>query len=115
VIIVICAIGAYTVHNAMLDIWFMLGFGIVGYVFKKLDFPLAPLVLALVLGDKAEDSFRQAMLMSQGEVSIMWANPLVGTITSLALILLLWPLISWLIGKLKPRKPSVIAVEQPVD
>jgi TctA family transporter len=53
VIIVICAIGAYTVHNAMLDIWFMLGFGVVGYVFKKLDYPLAPLVLALVLGDKA--------------------------------------------------------------
>ena len=94
VIIVICAIGAYTVHNAMLDIWFMLGFGVVGYVFKKLDFPLAPLVLALVLGDKAEDSFRQAMLVSQGEVMIMWANPLVGTITTLALILLFWPLIS---------------------
>ena len=115
VIIVICAIGAYTVHNAMLDIWFMLGFGIVGYVFKKLDFPLAPLVLALVLGDKAEDSFRQAMLISQGEVSIMWANPLVGTITTLALILLFWPLISWLIRKVKPRKPDPIGVEQPVD
>ena len=86
VIIVICAIGAYTVHNAMLDIWFMLGFGVVGYVFKKLDYPLAPLVLALVLGDKAEDSFRQAMLVSQGEVSIMWANPLVGSITTLALL-----------------------------
>ena len=106
VIIVICAIGAYTVHNAMLDIWFMLVFGVVGYVFKKLDYPLAPLVLALVLGDKAEDSFRQAMLMSQGEVAIMWSNPLVGTITTLALVLLFWPLISWLIGKIKPRKPE---------
>src|ERR1700710_481146 len=68
VIIVICAIGAYTVHNAMLDIWFMLLFGVIGYVFKKLDYPLAPLVLALVLGDRAEDSFRQSMLISQGEV-----------------------------------------------
>jgi putative tricarboxylic transport membrane protein len=93
VIVVICAIGAYTVHNAMLDIWFMLGFGVVGYVFKKLDYPLAPLVLALVLGDKAEDSFRQAMLMSQGDVTIMWSNPLVGSITTLALLMLLWPLI----------------------
>ena len=50
IIIVICAIGAYTVHNAMLDIWLMLLFGVIGYVFKKLDYPLAPLVLALVLG-----------------------------------------------------------------
>src|SRR3569832_31511 len=92
VIVVICAIGAYTVHNAMLDVWFMLGFGVLGYVFKKLDYPLAPLVLALVLGDKAEDSFRQAMLVSQGDVMIMWTNGLVGTITTLALLLLFWPL-----------------------
>ena len=71
----------------------MLGFGVAGYIFKKLDFPLAPLVLALVLGDKAEDSFRQAMLVSQGDVMIMWSNPLVGAITTLALTLLFWPLI----------------------
>lgn len=118
VIIVICAIGAYTVHNAMLDIWLMLVFGVVGYVFKKLDYPLAPLVLALVLGDKAEDSFRQAMLGSQGDVSVMWSNPLVGSITALALLMLFWPLISRLIalvrrakGTSKPAFPE----EQPVD
>ncbi|MEJ7687345.1 MAG: tripartite tricarboxylate transporter permease [Variovorax sp.] len=115
VIIVICAIGAYTVHNAMLDIWFMLGFGIVGYLFKKLDFPLAPLVLALVLGDKAEDSFRQAMLVSQGDVMIMFSNPLVGGITALALILLFWPLISKAIGLVRPKKPDEFAAERPVD
>ncbi len=54
VILVICAIGAYTVHNSMFDVWLMLVFGVIGYVFKKLDYPLAPLVLALVLGDRAE-------------------------------------------------------------
>ena len=115
VIIVICAIGAYTVHSAMLDIWFMLGFGVVGYIFKKLDFPLAPLVLALVLGDKAEDSFRQAMLVSQGDLMIMWSNPLVGTITTLALVLLLWPLISKLLALIRPPKPDEFAAERPVD
>jgi len=115
VIVVICAIGAYTVHNAMLDIWFMMLFGVVGYLFKKLDYPLAPLVLALVLGDKAEDSFRQAMLVSQGEVSIMWSNPLVGSITTLALILLLWPLLARVLAKIRPPKPKDFAVEQPVD
>ena len=115
VIIVICAIGAYTVHNAMLDIWFMLGFGVVGYLFKKLDFPLAPLVLALVLGDKAEDSFRQAMLVSQGDLTIMFANPLVGGITTLALILLFWPLISKLIALIRPPKLDEFAAERPVD
>lgn len=115
VIVVICAIGAYTVHNAMLDIWFMMLFGMIGYLFKKLDYPLAPLVLALVLGDKAEDAFRQAMLVSQGELSILWSNALVGGITTLALILLLWPLISRLIAKVRPPKKNEFAAEQPVD
>ncbi len=115
VIVVICAIGAYTVHSAMLDIWFMMLFGMIGYLFKKLDYPLAPLVLALVLGDKAEDSFRQAMLVSQGELSILWSNPLVGTISSLAILLLVWPLISKVLAKLRPAKPKLINVDQPVD
>jgi len=115
VIIVICAIGAYTVHNAMLDVWFMLGFGVIGYIFKKLDYPLAPLVLALVLGDKAEDSFRQAMLVSQGELSIMWANPLVGSITTLAFVLLLWPIISKVLALVMPKREAQFPTERPVD
>ncbi len=115
VIVVICAIGAYTVHSAMLDVWFMLGFGVIGYVFKKLDYPLAPLVLALVLGDKAEDSFRQAMLVSQGEVSIMWSNPLVGSITTLALLMLCWPLISKALAKVRKPKVDALRAQQPID
>ena len=101
VILVICAIGAFTVHNSMFDVWLMVIFGFIGYVFKKLDYPLAPLVLALVLGDRAEDSFRQSMLMSQGDISIMFANPLVSSITTLALALLLWPLVPALRGAIK--------------
>ena len=116
VIIVICAIGAYTVHGAMLDVWFMLGFGVVGYIFKKLDYPLAPLVLALVLGDKAEDSFRQAMLVSQGDLSIMWSNGLVGTITTLALLMLFWPLLlSKALARVRPPKVDSLAAQRPVD
>jgi putative tricarboxylic transport membrane protein len=93
VILVICAIGAYTVHSSMFDVWLMVIFGLMGYVFKKLDYPMAPLVLALVLGDRAEDSFRQSMLMSQGDMRIFFANGLVGTITTLSLLLLFSPLI----------------------
>jgi len=101
VIIVICAVGAFTVHNAMFDIWLMMVFGVIGYVFKKLDYPLAPLVLALVLGDRAEDSFRQSMLISQGDLSVFFSNGLVGGITGLALMLLFWPVFSALKARLK--------------
>ena len=112
VIVVICAIGAYTVNNAMQDIWYMIGFGVIGYLFKKLDYPLAPMVLALVLGNNAENAFRQAMLISQGSLGIMWSNWLVGSITTLAAIMLFWPLISWGIRMVIPAKP---AAQRPVD
>jgi putative tricarboxylic transport membrane protein len=106
VIIVICAIGAYTVHNSMFDVWLMLGFGVMGYVFKKLDYPMAPLVLALVLGDNAENAFRQSMLDSQGDLVIFYSNSLVGSITTLSLLLLFWPLISMAIDLLRGRKAA---------
>jgi putative tricarboxylic transport membrane protein len=93
VIIVICAIGAYTVHSSMFDVVLMLVFGVLGYLFKKLKYPLAPLVLALVLGDMAEASFRQAMLLSQGSLSSSGPTGWWARITGLALVLLLWPLV----------------------
>ncbi len=101
IIIVVCAIGAFSVHTAMLDIWLMLIFGVIGYVLKKLDYPLAPLVLAVVLGDRAEIAFRQSMMGSQGAMGVFFSNWLVGSITILALLMLFWPAISVVWGKLR--------------
>jgi putative tricarboxylic transport membrane protein len=61
------------------------------------------MVLAIVLGDSAEASFRQAMLVSQGDLSVFFANKLVGTLTGLALILLFWPLLSWGFARLRDK------------
>jgi putative tricarboxylic transport membrane protein len=101
VIIVICAIGAYTVHNSMFDVYLMLIFGVIGYAFKKLGYPLAPLVLALVLGDRAEENFRNAIKGSQGDMLIFFSNALVGGLTTLALVLLFWPLIRALLRSVR--------------
>jgi TctA family transporter len=108
-IVVSCAIGAYAIHNAMFDIWLMLLFGVVGYVFKKIGIPLAPLTLALVLGNRAEDSFRLSMIGSAGDLRVFWSNGLVGTISTLALLLLLWPVISGAVRRLRggAARPSV--------
>lgn len=81
----------------------MLVFGVVGYVFKKLEYPLAPLVLALVLGDRAEDAFRQALLGSGGDLSVFFSNALVSTLMVLALLLLFWGPLGDLIGKVRRR------------
>jgi putative tricarboxylic transport membrane protein len=85
----------------MFDVYLMLVFGVAGYVMRKLDYPLAPLVLALVLGDRAEDSFRQSMLISQGDVSVFFSNALVGGLTGLALLMLFWPLIAAAMRKIR--------------
>ena len=100
-IVVSCAIGAYAIQNAMFDIWLMLLFGVVGYVFKKIGIPLAPFTLALVLGSRAEDAFRLAMIGSGGDIKVFWSNGLVGSMTTLALLLLFWPVIDWAFGRLR--------------
>ncbi|MNR87780.1 Tripartite tricarboxylate transporter TctA family protein [compost metagenome] len=107
-IMVICAIGAYTVHGAEFDIWLMVIFGVIGYIFKKLQYPLAPLVLALVLGDRAEDAFRQTMVGSKGALGVFWGSGLVGTVMTLAVIALVWPIISGVINNLRQtrQKPA---------
>jgi putative tricarboxylic transport membrane protein len=109
IIIVVCAIGSYTLSNAPADLIFMVMFGVIGYLFKKLGYPLAPMVLAIVLGGRAESAFRQAMIGAQGHLSIFWSNGLVGTITALSVFMLCWPIISWLYGRLKRGSASGIS------
>lgn len=101
-IVVVCFIGAYTISGSRLDLWLALPFGILGYVFKKLGYPIAPMVLAMVLGDKAEDAFRQSMMMSKGSLAIFWNNSaLVATIMTLAMLLLFWPMVGMVIRRLR--------------
>jgi TctA family transporter len=97
-IFIVCVVGAYSVSNSYLDVVLMMGFGVLGYLFKKLDYPLAPLVLAIVIGDKAEDAFRQSMLMSQGSLGIFVGNGLVTTLVVAGFALLLLPPLFRLIG-----------------
>jgi putative tricarboxylic transport membrane protein len=103
IILVLCAIGAYTVHNNTFDVVMMLVFGVAGYLLKKTNYPLAPMVLAIVLGDKAEEAFRQSLLASQGHLGIFFSNGLVSSIMTIGLIALFWPLISNTLTRLRPR------------
>jgi putative tricarboxylic transport membrane protein len=107
-IFIICVVGAYSVSNSYLDVMLMMGFGVVGYLFKKLDYPIAPLVLAIVIGDKAEDAFRQSMLMSKGSMGIFFANTLVTTLVLIGMVLLVLPLIMGLMGR---RARKAVPVE----
>jgi putative tricarboxylic transport membrane protein len=71
-IIVVCAVGGYAPTYSVFDMWLAFIFGLAGYVFRKLDYPLAPMVLALVLGNGTEVSLRQSLIMSHGSISIFF-------------------------------------------
>ena len=92
VIFVLCIVGGYAPTHNMHDVWLMLIFGIVGYLLRKLKYPMAPAVLAIVLGPLAETSLRQSLLMNHGSPAILLERPLAGTIIAIAVMLLLLPL-----------------------
>ncbi len=93
IIFVLCLVGGYAATQDMHDVWLMLGFGIVGYLMRKLDYPLAPAVLAIVLGPLAEPALRQSLLISNGDLSIFFTRPYSAPIMVAALILLVLPLV----------------------
>src|SRR5690606_18624062 len=84
----------YAPSQTMHDVWLMLLFGVVGYLLRKLDYPVAPAVLAIVLGPLAERSLRQSLLSSQGDPVIFFERPLSATFLAVALILFLYPLLA---------------------
>jgi putative tricarboxylic transport membrane protein len=95
-IFVLSIVGGYAATRDMHDVWLMLGFGVSAYFLRKLDYPLAPAVLAIVLGPIAEPTLRQSLLLSSGDPSIFLTRPIAGPITVVAIILILLPLFKYL-------------------
>ena len=91
VIFILCVVGGFVPTMDMHDVWLMLVFGVVGYLMRKLDYPMAPAVLAIVLGPLAEPALRQSLLISGGSFSIFFNRPIAGSIMVIALILLAMP------------------------
>jgi len=91
VIFVLCVGGGYAPTQDLHDVWLMLVFGVVGYLLRKLDYPMAPMVLAIVLGPLAESSLRQSLLLSRGSLTVFFERPISGPIMGIALLLFLLP------------------------
>jgi putative tricarboxylic transport membrane protein len=89
----ISIVGAYSVSGSLFDVWMLGVFGLLGYLMRKLDFPAAPLILGLVLGDGLERALRQSLMMSQGNLSILVTRPLSAVMLLLTLIVVLMPLL----------------------
>ncbi|MDB5762464.1 MAG: transporter [Herminiimonas sp.] len=85
-------IGVYTTSSSIFDLGLLTVFGLLGYAMRKLDFPTAPLVLGLVLGDNMEKALRQTMMMSHGELSILWSRPIPAVLLAVTAFLLIVPM-----------------------
>jgi TctA family transporter len=86
-ILVFCCIGVYSVNNTTFDIYLTAGFGIIGYLFNKLECEAPPLLLGFVLGPMMEENFRRALLLSRGDFTVFVTRPLSASLLFLALIL----------------------------
>jgi len=93
IILGVATIGVYSIKTSVIDLYCMVFFGALGYLFRKLKIPLAPLILALVLGDMIEQSLRQAMTLSMGKITIHYASPISVVLLILAVISLLFPMV----------------------
>ncbi len=92
IIFVLCVVGGYAPTSSMHDVWLILIFGVAGYMLRKLDYPMAPAVLAIVLGPLAEKAFRQSLIGAQGDPTVFISRPLSGSFMVLAVLLFLYPL-----------------------
>jgi putative tricarboxylic transport membrane protein len=89
-IFVLCVVGSFAITSRMFDVWVMLGFGVLGFALREMGYPMAPLVLGIVLGDLLDKNFRRAMVLSDGSLEPLFTRPISGVLALLTIVVLLW-------------------------
>ena len=90
IVTLLSVIGVYAIQSSVFDLWVMLAFGVVGYVLRRFEYPLAPLVIGAVLGPIGEENFRRSLVISADDFSIFVQRPICATILAINVVLLLW-------------------------
>jgi putative tricarboxylic transport membrane protein len=92
-VLILCFIGALSIRNDVTDLWLMIGFGIIGYLFERLKFPIAPLVLGVILGPLAESAFMNSMISFSNDWTVFFTRPISGTVMLFTIVIFLLPFI----------------------
>jgi putative tricarboxylic transport membrane protein len=98
IILGVSMVGVYSIDQRLLDTWLVAFFGLLGYLMRKMEYPAAPLILGIVLGDLMENAVRQSLMMSRGEISILYSRPLALTMLILAAAVLVGPMFRRIAG-----------------
>jgi putative tricarboxylic transport membrane protein len=108
IVLVLCIVGGYAPNERMHDVWLIVVFGLAAYLLRKTDYPMAPLVLALVLGPIMERSLRQALISAQGDAMTFVERPISATLVAASALLFVLPLLKLLrrrrVGEAEPAK-----------
>jgi putative tricarboxylic transport membrane protein len=94
-----CFIGALSIRSNVTDLWLMIAFGFIGYLFDRFRFPIAPMVLGVILGPLAEEAFMNSMISFQNDWTVFFTRPISGTVMALVILTLLLPFYGHLRGR----------------
>jgi putative tricarboxylic transport membrane protein len=89
IIFVLCAIGAFAIASRLFDVWVMVVFGVVGFVMRRFGYPLAPMVLGIVLGDLLEKNLRRGLVLSDGDLMPFFTRPISAVIFAIIAVTIL--------------------------
>jgi putative tricarboxylic transport membrane protein len=108
VIFVLCTIGAFAIASRVFDIWVMLAFGLLGFVLREMKYPMAPLVLGLVLGDILDKSLRRGLVLTDGDLAPFFTRPisLVLWVTILITVLLSFHAVRRALARMVPWRAA---------
>lgn len=106
VVVMFCLVGAYANRNDMSDVWMIVIFGVLGYLFEKFKYPISPMVLGAILGPVGETAFMRSMISSQGDWTVLFWGPICGPLMAASFLALCYPLARSLLA-LRRRGPAL--------
>ena len=104
IVFVLCTVGSFAIAGRLFDVYVMLAFGVIGFALRHYGYPMAPLVLGIVLGDLLEKNLRRALILSDGNLSPFFTRPIAGTVAALIFATIAWKL--WALYGRKPKAPA---------
>ncbi len=113
-ILFFCCIGTYSINNNLDDVYITAGFGLLGYLFMRLQFDPAPLMLGFILGPMLEENFRRALLLSRGSFGIFFTRPISGTLLGLIGVFALWQTVAFFRKARRDSRVQALQAAQPV-
>lgn len=109
-VIMLCFVGVYSLNNSLFDLWLLLLFSVLGYLMKKLEFPVPPVVLGLVLGPLTEMALKRSLQISHGDISILFFRPIAGTLMLVTFAILLFPAVRALYSRWSASRQAAAGI-----